>query len=256
MRLMPMADRPRYYVSLGDSMSIDVYAGGPGCGGPSLLYRNRDDDFPEWKGRDLQSRLPGARLIPLATDSGTSATVRFSQIPRLKEMNIRPAVITVTMGGNDLLQTFGSDENAHAARRALWENSQAALAELRALAGSDAAILVGTIYDPGDGSGDAEAMEMRAWPNALAWIRDFNETLRAVAGEHGAVVADIHARFQGHGLSVGNPAQFEARPRNRNLWYCGGIEPNAWGASGIRETFWDALESVDIVTKKDGGANP
>ena len=33
------------YVALGDSISIDVYAGGPGRGGASLLARNRDDDY-------------------------------------------------------------------------------------------------------------------------------------------------------------------------------------------------------------------
>jgi hypothetical protein len=25
------------------------------------------------------------------------------------------------------------------------------------------------------------------------------------------------------------------------LWYCGLIEPNAWGASEIRATFWEVL---------------
>ena len=41
------------YVALGDSISIDDYSGGPGRGGASLLYANRDDDFPDWRGRDL-----------------------------------------------------------------------------------------------------------------------------------------------------------------------------------------------------------
>ena len=34
------------YAALGDSISIDEYAGGPGRGGASLLHTNRDDDFP------------------------------------------------------------------------------------------------------------------------------------------------------------------------------------------------------------------
>ncbi len=46
------------YVALGDSISIDDYAGGSGRGGASLLFRNRDDDFPEWSGRDLRARDP------------------------------------------------------------------------------------------------------------------------------------------------------------------------------------------------------
>src|ERR687893_1538465 len=46
-------DGPGVYVALGDSISIDRYAGGEGRGGASLLTRNRDDDFPQWRGRDL-----------------------------------------------------------------------------------------------------------------------------------------------------------------------------------------------------------
>jgi hypothetical protein len=56
------------------------------------------------------------------------------------------------------------------------------------------------------------------------------------------VVADIHGRFLGHGLRADDPAQPRARPGNRALWYCDIIEPNAWGADGVRAAFWDALQ--------------
>ena len=57
-------------------------------------------------------------------------------------------------------------------------------------------------------------------------------------------MADIHARYLGHGLATGNPAQSAARPLDRDLWYCGLIEPNAWGASEIRAAFWTTLEQA------------
>jgi lysophospholipase L1-like esterase len=180
-------------------------------------------------------------------DGATSATVRYAQVPRLKEMNVRPDVVTLTMGGNDLLQTFGSPAAAHAARRALWDNGHAALADLRTLVGSGAPILVGTIYDPSDGTGDAERLGIGSWPDAVAWIAQFNETLRALASEHGAFVADIHGRFLGHGLRAGQPAQADPRPADRNLWYCGVIEPNAWGAGAIRAVFWELLEQAGVL---------
>lgn len=239
-----MADRPRYYVALGDSMSIDAYAGGPGRGAVSLLYKNRDDDFPEWAGRDLSTRLPGVRLIPLAADGATSAAVRFAQIPRLREMAVRPALATVTFGGNDLLQTFGSDDTARAAHRALWENGHAILGDLRAVLEPGAHLIVGTIYDPTDGTGDLGRLGFVPWPGALDWLARFNETLRALADEHGGLVADIHSRFLGHGIRAGDPTQGDARPANRDLWYCGTIEPNAWGAGGIRAVFYEALETA------------
>jgi hypothetical protein len=69
------------YAALGDSMSIDDYAGGPGRGAASLLWRNRDHDFPAWAGRDLTACDPTARLALLASDGATSATGGDRPIP-------------------------------------------------------------------------------------------------------------------------------------------------------------------------------
>jgi hypothetical protein len=46
--------------------------------------------------------------------------------------------------------------------------------------------------------------------------------------KHRALVADVHTRFLGHGLTIGDP-QLDPRPANRDVWYCGLIEPNAPG---------------------------
>ena len=51
------------YVALGDSISIDLYAGGPGRGGASLLARNRDVDFPDWRGHDVATARTGCSDI-------------------------------------------------------------------------------------------------------------------------------------------------------------------------------------------------
>jgi hypothetical protein len=42
-------------------------------------------------------------------------------------------------------------------------------------------------------------------------------------------------------VSSGDPGQPDPRPANSDLWYCGVIEPNAWGAHQIRATWWHAL---------------
>jgi hypothetical protein len=52
------SDAPAVYAALGDSISIDEYAGGSGLGGASLFARNRDDTFPRWRGRDLTTVHP------------------------------------------------------------------------------------------------------------------------------------------------------------------------------------------------------
>src|SRR5215213_7110743 len=95
------------YAALGDSMSIDDYAGGPGRGAASLLWRNRDDDFPAWAGRDLTARDPTAHLALLASDGATSTTVVREQLGRLRRLGVTPTLATVTMGGNDLLAAYG-----------------------------------------------------------------------------------------------------------------------------------------------------
>jgi len=77
--------------AVGDSMSIDDYAGGAA----SLLHRNRDDDFPDWAGRDLATAGLGVQV--LARD-GVTADVLQRQLPQVTQA---PALVTVTMGGND-----------------------------------------------------------------------------------------------------------------------------------------------------------
>src|SRR4051794_4997915 len=84
------------YVALGDSISIDDYAGGPGRGGASLLAHNRDDDFPAWRGHDLGGRP----FHLLATDGATSRTLLEQQIPRLERSGLNPSVVTLTIGGH------------------------------------------------------------------------------------------------------------------------------------------------------------
>ena len=69
------------YVALGDSMSIDAYAGGAGRGAASLLHRNRDVDFPDWAGHDLHTL--GYNLRNLTRDGATSAGVLRDQLPLL-----------------------------------------------------------------------------------------------------------------------------------------------------------------------------
>ena len=234
---------PACYAALGDSISIDDYAGGPGRGAAALLFRNRDDDFPDWSGRDLRSLDPGTTFTMLATDGATTATLLAVQLPRLRALPRRPTLVTLTIGGNDLLSAYG---DTAAARTVIARVEQAvgeALVEVAGLLAPEGRVVVGTVYDPSDGTGDAERLGLPPWPDAVAAIGALNVSLRRVAERHGAVVADIAGAFSGHGLSAGDPAQRDARPPDRRLWFCDVIEPNAWGAHGVRTAFWAALHS-------------
>ena len=234
---------PPCYAALGDSISIDDYAGGPGRGGASLLFRNRDDDFPDWAGRDLRTLDPATRLALLATDGATTTTLLARQLPRLRALPLRPTLVTLTIGGNDLLSAYGDTAAARGVIARVEQAVGESLAGIAALLAPEARVVVGTVYDPSDGTADAERLGLPPWPDAVEAIGALNAALRRVAERHGAVVADIAGVFSGHGLRAGDPTQRDPRPQDRRLWFCDLIEPNAWGADGVRTAFWAALHA-------------
>ena len=223
------------YVALGDSMSIDVYAGGPGRGAASLLHRNRDADFPDWAGHDLATR--GYAKLDLTYDGATTAGVLDRQLPGLDG---RADLVTLTMGGNDLMGAYGDTAAAAAVVRAVADRGEQIMSRL---AGSPRIVLT-TVYDPSDGTGAVPGGALPAWPDGPDLVRALNAVLVELANRHGAVVADVHAHFLGHGSAVGDPGQPDPRPADRELWYCGVIEPNAWGAHEIRRTWWQAISGA------------
>ncbi|HEV2089251.1 MAG TPA: SGNH/GDSL hydrolase family protein [Cryptosporangiaceae bacterium] len=237
------AGAPTVYVALGDSISIDEYAGGPGRGGASLLVRNLDDDFPEWRGRDLTS-AGDTRLHLLASDGATRCTVLAEQLPRLAALGVAPTVVTLTVGGNDLLAAYGDT----AVARAVIPQVTAAVAQtldaVCRLMAPGGRVILGTVYDPSDGTGDSARLGLPPWPEGVEVLGELNAALMGAATEHGVRVADIHQRFLGHGVLAGYPSQPRPRPADRSLWYCNLIEPNAWGASEVRAAFWEALHQT------------
>jgi lysophospholipase L1-like esterase len=224
------------YVALGDSMSIDAYAGGPGRGAASLLWRNRDDDFPDRAGRELA--VAGFEFRMLARDGATSADVVVNQVPAIEEA---PTLVTLTMGGNDLLLAYGDDARAEATIAQVLTTASTVLTRLAAVTAEGGRIVLTTVYDPSDGTGVLPGSGLPEWQRGSGHVRALNAGLADLANRYGAVLADVHARFLGHGVDAGDPAQPEARPANRDQWYCGIIEPNAWGADAIRMAWWQAL---------------
>jgi hypothetical protein len=105
------------YAALGDSMSIDDYAGGPGRGAASLLWRNRDHDFPTWAGRDLPTCDPTARLALLASDGASCTRWRVSSWGGCGGWAFTATLATVTMGGNDLLAPMATPPPGRPSRR-------------------------------------------------------------------------------------------------------------------------------------------
>ena len=163
---------PTRYIALGDSMSIDLYpaldAGEIDVavalervthGGTRRAARRGvaalselDEHWPDDVGNDLSSMYPGIAFENLATDGATIGEVFGEQLPQLDGRD-EPLLITLTIGGNDLLSAFGNRP-----RRTLLDRIAADVAEaydflvdLCAAGFRTRTIILTTVYDPSDG---------------------------------------------------------------------------------------------------------
>ena len=218
------------YVAMGDS-----YASGLGAGNLSGGSCDRSSGAADQLWANAHSP---ASFAFVACAGATTADIINSQVSALSSST---TLVSVTIGGNDVLGWYGDTRAALRAADAAVAATDRALDRLRRLADPSARIVLGTVYDPSDGTADAARVGLPPWPEVIEVLAHLNAALRSLADRHGAAVADIHARFLGHGLAAGDPGQADPRPEDRNLWYCDIIEPNAWGAGAVREAFWTAL---------------
>lgn len=229
------------YVALGDSISIDLYpeleasARGitaTGLGAASLFHRNVDELWPELAGQDLTSRWPGIVLDNHTSDGAMISTVSGQQLGALAGAE-EVKIATLTVGGNDLLGAISKSAQGMPvllAEVARHEDAYARLIEKLRARLPHALLVIGTIYDPTDGTGFL-------WPDAprlpIELLKQFNEHIRAVVrATGGAVLADLHTHFLGHGV--------HAPPHARWYWEPNPIEPSMRGASEVRRVLWNA----------------
>jgi lysophospholipase L1-like esterase len=229
------------YVALGDSMSIDDYAGGPGRGAASLLYRNHAD-WPDFAGRDLATFRPDLEFRVLAFDGATSEGVLALQVPTLRSLPKAPRLITLTVGGNDLLTYFGIGRGeAGRAARHLGSRLERILAGCVEAVGGTGCVVVGNIYDPTDGTGSLPGSGFPLWADSLAVLARFNEVIAEVASEFPVQFVDIHHHFLGHGARAQDPTFSRYHAEDPTVWYTQLVEPDARGAHEVRRLFWQAF---------------
>ncbi len=233
----------KLYVALGDSISIDLYPAldiearrampaPEGLGAASLLYRNQDWLWPEFAGLDLATLAPGVEFLNLTADGAMTPDVLAVQLPSLPPSTGEPTLVTLTVGGNDLLQLLGAErEHGEAELQRIIANLREILRRIQGHV-EQGTVLVGTVYDPSDGSADLGDAVLR--PQEMEWLSTYNEGLKRITAEEGCVVADIHSHFLGHGRSV-------ADPKERWFWEGLIIEPSARGASEVRRLWLRCL---------------
>jgi acyl-CoA thioesterase I len=173
-----------------------------------LIVRNHDKLFPEFRGRDLQSRR-SARLEHRAVDG---ATVAGLPAQARKVSPSGSAVALLTVGGNDLLMGLAGDSG-----RGIKAFETALERFVRAL--PIRPVLLGTVYDPTFGD-DARNFLGIAPRIARANHQRVNDIIRSLGARYGRTV-DIHAHFL-----TGDPS-----------WFTQTIEPSLTGTSEVRRAF-------------------
>ena len=236
------------YVALGDSMSTDHY---PTCdvrevdvppdhldplGAAALLYRNDDLRWPELRGQDLTHGSPDVEFLNLAEDGVMIDDVATEELARLGRDARDPGIlITLTAGGNDLLDALAASEGLDKAVTRIVRRYTDLVDTVRDEL-LRATLVLTTVYDPTDGTGRLPGLDTYG-RLPLEHLDRFNDHVRDIAGATpGAVLADVHRHFLGHGVTAPEPERWYWR---RNL-----IEPSARGASEIRRVWWEALDQL------------
>ena len=205
----------RSIYTFGDSVLDCARYNDHGVDPVGLLVRNRDDLFPEFRGRDLTTRFGEISVVRRAVDGST-----VSDLPaQLENLAIEaPAIAVVTCGGNDLIRGFregGLDVGRFIARLSEFLDAL----PIRP-------VYLGTVYDPtfGDDTTYGNILRLNDPSRARANFDNLNASLTALATKYGALV-DLHAHF------------LKGRPD----WFVRMIEPSLEGASEVRRCLLDAI---------------
>jgi lysophospholipase L1-like esterase len=249
-----------HYIALGDSMSIDLYpaldagetdvavalerspeAGAVApLGAASLLYQNDDARWPDEQANDLASRYAGIGFQNLATDDATIGDVFGEQLAQVEESG-ESTLITLTVGGNDLLSAFSNKPRASLLEAIARDVAEAYDFMLDAIRRTrpNAVIVVSTIYDPSDRTGRIPGVLENVGVLPLSVLDGMNAHIRRLAGgTPNVILGDVFTHFLGHGASV--PVE------DRWYWRRSLVEPNAQGAHEIRTVWRDALDAADV----------
>lgn len=242
----------RSILNLGDSITISLYPeldakerygkDLKGLGAGDLLHKNNDEVFPELTGLDLNTFYPGSQHFNLAQDGATIPGV-YNQIRHSYKL-VDPQVvdlITLTIGGNDLLQAYAKAKTVDALdERAIEieDNFNALVDHLKATY-PNATLILNSVYDPTDGTALMPGRKDKL-PLEILW--EFNRAVDEKSDSGRSIFVDIHDLFMNYGVKMMYPDGKTLKNKNGYYWHHSIIEPNIFGASALRMAWLEALE--------------
>lgn len=198
------------YLALGDSMSIDRYTGVDGGGAVNQF-----------------ARLIGAQVIQDLTHDGFTTDQVMNS---LAKVNIEPDIITMTVGGNDLLQRQSWNIDRYSLQDPDTAKTLSNMERIyERLEEYGCPVIVNTIYDPTDGDATLMTQLGMSGPFQVAF-EETNSGIKALAALYEFMLSDLCELFKGHGI------------KSHDTWVTMEIEPNLAGATAIA-SHWNYLAS-------------
>ena len=262
------ASKATYYLALGDSVAAGQQPiGGPAGAGSNPLEAGYNSGYPEQLLKELRTRpeLEQLRLEKLACGGETTQTMSDgidsacsypagSQLDAgvafLHEHPGQVAMITITIGANDIFSCFGDPDCVLAARAQIQANLPVIVGQLREAAGPDVPIVGMNYWSP-------LAVDWFANPDSAhtsaARTVGFNDFLEGLYAAGGSPVADVESAFAVTDfttivdLAGAGPVPLSVYSVCTFTWICTGpplgpdIHPNTAGHAVIAAAFEDAL---------------
>jgi lysophospholipase L1-like esterase len=258
-------------VIVGDSIS-DVGGGGGAGEQPfyrTLLVKNDDALYPEWKGFDLAtcwaldptmnvvkaSKGGAVASVPSPNDAGNKG-ILLNQVTALPATLPGPVLVVGTIGGNDVQRGLvtlltGKPAQVQAQVDAFAAGFGLAMANLtkadRFGAGVKTDVLMTNVYDPSGGTGHFYYEPKGATcPGALAYWPDNQETATSLVQWNTAMATEA-AKYAGVTLlelSAPFAAHAVATPAATNWFYQDCIHPSSLGHNAVRGVFWAGMVAL------------
>lgn len=182
------------YVSLGDSLAVGVGASDPQELGYTPLYR---DALAEETGEEVQLVRHGISGETSGSFIGSHPEGDSQLVRAERTLRENPgSVVTLSLGGNDLIRAGDTDAEREAAIVRYGENLDYILDVLTDASEPPPEVTVLALYNPAPGSFTDE------------WTGRLNEEIRSVAGRHDVAVAAGDRAFEGHEEEYARHAEY------------------------------------------------
>lgn len=246
------------FVNLGDSIAAG-YGVAATLNYEVLLTTNDNDTYPDWKGKDFDTKFPGIQVSDHAFVGATSDHLE-AQVGQVPINQGGSTLVVISIGGNDLMNSYQAlldPAQTKALANTVEKNVTKVVDHFKDTTKypHPTYFVIFTIYDPTDGMADipadADVISMCKSFKALAPLFGkqvmanfaiYNGALITMAGKQQMLVGDNHARFLGHAFYYSDKTSLFYDVADPTLWLqkdC--IHPNERGHHELRREVWRVL---------------